>query len=854
MSDEPSILQIKQARLRVLEGQAATFGNLCPPHIVTEIDQLRREIAKLDGSAARAGLPRPPQSDFAHPYPIQSGFTGRVAERTMLTGWLSSSAQPVLAVIGIGGMGKSALTWAWLQRDVLGLPLPGASPDSAADSAACRLPDDVRPEGVLWWSFYETQASFASFLDEAISYGSKHSINPRDLPSTYDKARALLGLLQQRRLLLVLDGFERELRAYSSLGAAYQGDAVDKQPRGEHRACADPHAGRFLRDAATLPLQSRILITSRLFPRELDDLAGCKRRDLATIDPEDAVTFFQSQGIRGTRAEIQAACAHYGYHALALRLLAGLINHDPTRPGDMRVAAENPVPDLVQREHHVLELAYEALRPQLCDLLGMLAAFRSPVDFETTKAIFDVAPQQPSGFASAIRRLFQRPEPRLDLKAGLKELVDRGLLFFDREQARYDMHPVVRGYAYDRLGDKPVIHIRLVGYFAAVPALEENQVQSLDDLIPMIELYHHTIRAGRYDEAYQLYRDRLDTLIYFRFGNYALSIDLVSSLFPNDDGKLPCLSTEAAQASALNDLAAAYSLSGQNRRAVHLYERQISIREEQGVKSGVATGLSNLSGSQIILGELVMAERNLRRSIELAREIGKEGGEAIGHQRLGWLLAYQGMFEEAEQEIGMSIAYCEKEKHQQGYCQNLITLARGYLLMGGDARATLEAGRKARELADVEHVERDIIRAEWLVGAALVAQAASSEESGKSLIEAESHLSDALTRCRRINMIDYEPDILLAWARWQQLQGNVAQARADADEALAIADRREYRLAQADIHNFLAQLALQAGDRAAARRHAAIAKERAWCDGPPHCYKPALDEAERLLGELERGA
>ena len=78
--------------------------------------------------------------------------------------------------------------------------------------------------------------------------------------------------------------------------------------------------------------------------------------------------------------------------------------------------------------------------------------------------------------------------------------------------------------------------------------------------------------------------------------------------------------------------------------------------------------------------------------------------------------------------------------------------------------------------------------------------------------------------------------------------------RADADEALAIADRCEYRLGQADIRNFLARLALDAGDRAAARREAEIAKERAWCDGPPHCYRPALDEAERMMGELERGA
>ena len=38
-----------------------------------------------------------------------------------------------------------------------------------------------------------------------------------------------------------------------------------------------------------------------------------------------------------------------------------------------------------------------------------------------------------------------------------------------------------------------------------------------------------------------------------------------------------------------------------------------------------------------------------------------------------------------------------------------------------------------------------------------------------------------------------------------------APARAAALEALSIADRAEYRLAQAEIHNFLARLALDSG-------------------------------------------
>jgi len=70
-------------------------------------------------------------------------------------------------------------------------------------------------------------------------------------------------------------------------------------------------------------------------------------------------------------------------------------------------------------------------------------------------------------------------------------------------------------------------------------------------------------------------------------------------------------------------------------------------------------------------------------------------------------------------------------------------------------------------------------------------------------------------------------------------------------EALEIADRFKYRLKQADIHNFLAETALGEGDKATALKHAEIAKERAWCDGPPYCYRKALDQAEQMLAKLQ---
>jgi len=68
-------------------------------------------------------------------------------------------------------------------------------------------------------------------------------------------------------------------------------------------------------------------------------------------------------------------------------------------------------------------------------LLSCLAAFRNPTRREALTALNPF-----------------RSEKELD--AALEELIDRGLLLFDRGQARYDLHPVVRQHAYDRLTDK----------------------------------------------------------------------------------------------------------------------------------------------------------------------------------------------------------------------------------------------------------------------------------------------------------------------------------------------------------------------------------------------------------------
>ena len=498
------------------------------------------------------------------------------------------------------------------------------------------MADEKRPEGVLWWSFYERDARFASFLDEALAYVGAGKIDPAAIGSPSEKVKALLTLLQQKRILLVLDGFERDLRAYEGLNAAYQGDAKE----GDDNGCVDPHAGDWLRAIASYDQPGRVLVTSRLFPQELQGpdspLAGCRREDLYDLGPEDAVTFFQSEGIVGNRAEIGAAIAPYGRHPLSLRLLAGAILRDPRMRGDIRAAGRQSVLDKLKgrEQHHILEVAYDEMDEAKRGLLSRFAAFRSPMDYE---ALLHLNP-------------FESED---EFVPALEELESRGLLFIEEGSGRYDLHPIVRQYAYDRLGDKEGVHSRLRDYFDAVPA--PDKVESVDDLAPVIELYHHTVGAGGYDKACELYRDRLGSLFY-PFGAYEKQIELLGALFPDGEDRPPRLKDESAQSWMLNELANAYSLSGQPGRAVSVFEMASNLDESQGDKRGLAVGLGNLADDQAKLGELAAAERNLRRGIELGREIGDEFQVAVGHKELGRLLPYEGRFDEAAEELETALA------------------------------------------------------------------------------------------------------------------------------------------------------------------------------------------------------
>ena len=277
-------------------------------------------------------------------------------------------------------------------------------------------------------------------------------------------------------------------------------------------------------------------------------------------------------------------------------------------------------------------------------------------------------------------------------------------------------------------------------------------------------------------------------------------------------------------------------MSGQGRRAIPLLERSLTIQEKKGGE--LSQIFSNLAIWRTSIGDLAAAESNLRRSIELSSEFKGQSMKAIAHNILGLLHAYRGVFKDSKKELTTAFEGFTKIEAVQS--QGIVWSCRAIRsLLMSNADDALKHATKARELADVKNMERDIIQAEYLLGAAYVMQ--------ENLTEAEQHLTEALTRNRKINLVELEPDILLEFAKLRFKQNHKKESLEKAEEALQIADRCEYRLKQADIHNFLAAFYLDAGDLKKANEHAEKAKERAECG-----YKPALEKAEKILKRIEK--
>jgi tetratricopeptide (TPR) repeat protein len=794
-------------------------------------------------AADGACIPVAPTPFIAHPYPLLQNFTGRDAEQAMLSNWLFNEEKPVLVIEAIGGMGKSALTWVWLHNHILE---PG-----------------VEIDGVFWWSFYEDP--FETFLQKLACYvmekQESHTLLSADLPD-------LQAALHQRRFLLVLDGLERALRGYSGMEAMFiqekkfQGSAdAETQWEKQQREPVHPLAARFLRHLASGRGKSRVLITSRLMPVPLEDLEGVKHVFLKGLAPGDGVRFLRGEGVKGTRAELEQAGNVYDFHPLMLKLLASAIKRSRTK--DVQEAFRLNLIH-TKEPHKILTTSFKMLSKKEREVVSKLSAFRSVFTFESAKAFFpnmkeDLLWELMVELRGLGFLFYDEKQDRFDFHPILRSFLYHNLT------NRADIHTQAVQYFQALPGVEKIV--TLGDLFPLIDSLTRREIVTLEDLFPVIELYYHLVKAEKFTEAFKLFKNSLHEPCYYQLSTYHLIIDLLKGLFPEGEMEdhLPCLEDEEDQAWALAALANTYALSGQPAKAAPLHLQCINISEEEDDRENLAIGLTNLAQEQLIIGQLYASTKHLLKSISLCRDTGYEFWEAHVHLELGRVLTYQGRIKIvkgastcAEAEWNKAIFFFKKSKDNQGLSMVYASRSLSELLQArlaavlhgekkkikSKSQVALEHSLKALALLEKDtkglypHI-RNFVQAYWLLGEAFIQcrilsaniRIESSDipffdeyfqhtidgvklEKGKEWAAAERCLNEALRRCRKVNLVELEPDILLAHARLLHVKKSpLASIEKNLEEALDIAQRAGYRLKLADLHLFCGQVLSQSREK-----------------------------------------
>jgi tetratricopeptide (TPR) repeat protein len=765
-------------------------------------------------------IPAPPEAYIAHPYTLlqTSLLIGRQPELNALTEWATKGDKPVFNVVAIGGMGKSALTWHWFNKVA---------------------PLEMKPlAGRLWWSFYESDATFENFVIRALAYVTKRPREEVQKIPPPEREEQLLAALNREPHLVVLDGLERILIAYARLDAARLSDEEAGHADARLRKTTDPHAGAFLRKLSACRA-ARVLISTRLYPADLEDrhtgdpLPGCGKLDLRGLSDDDALDLWRAFGISGTRDALLPIFQTFGKHPLLIKALAGEIKRDRRANGDFeRWRQVHPkfdplaLPGVKEASAHVLKFALQGLSGPESKALDTVAAFRMPASYDTLAAVL-VGKGKP--FAD---------ERTLDL--AFVDLEDRGLLGWDRRANRYDLHPIVRGVVWSGLdqGGRQGVYVVLQAYFAQLPTIEFENVCSVDDLAPTVELYNTLIGLGQYDDAYVLFRNRLDRATLYRLSASRLRVELLKALFPGGLDQPPRLTVPIRQGDTLNNLALGYQFSGRPGGAILLFRQCIKLYGTNPEYLGI--GLCNLADAMRMAGEFRESEADARAALGTNRKLGHRGEEGVSLYLLGHMLAARGAAGDSGRALRSALRIFVEMRAPQSEGLTNAYLAQGALWLG-DAAAQRKANC-AWELAHARRHERDFIRAARLQGEAALALG--------DLPLADERLHHALTRARTVDLVEEEIPALTALAELHRRQGNPTAARELLDQVWEPAERGPYPLFHADALNVLAQIERDAGNITAAVQAATEAYKKAWCDGPPFAYHWGLEKAKAHLAAL----
>ena len=775
--------------------------------ITKQVDDILKKLRKPADDmrmTARLALPLSPQDEPSFPSIVDCGrlpeapykkLVGREDELRRLDEAWETGETRIVSLVAWGGVGKTSLVSEWLMR--------------------------VRDDGfrgadaVLCWSFYSQgsstrrAASGEGFLDWALG---KLKVEVGST-SSMAKGERLAEQFSKRRILLVLDGLE----------------PLQFGPEGRRGALKDHGLRTFLRRVAAGSGQGLVVLTSR--HAVLDLLKWQDNTSLlmniGELSPEASTALLKDAGVKGAPAAFGRAVEDFEGHALTLSLLAGYLRRlhggDIGRHERIRAVNHDPHDGLHDQARRVIEALVEewlVQQPVLLAIMRMIGLFDRPASVDCVAALR----KEPviDGFNEALVGLDAK-----EWKNALAEL--RAVRLLEPEDASapdaLDAHPLVRewfGVWYSRTAGAAwkAAHSRLFDHLRT--STKEGKQPTLEGLAPLYQAIAHGSQAGRYQEAVEVYRDRIcrrypsgssEFYSMQKLGAFGSDLAAISWFFEGDYGRP--LSVLIAPARSWIVSVATACLQALGRPTEALAAQRVGLRMEEAAEDlrNVPVSMANVCIGELAIGQVVAAVATGQRCVVLADEGKRLDATVINRTIYADALLASGQTEDAER------TFLEAERRQKQFQPQypLLYSTQGYsycdLLLGkGEYDAVKQRASKTLQTAMRQGIIVDVALTTLAMGRASLGATLSSPfhqyRSRKGARDARVQFERAVEGLVRAGIGAHLSRGYLARAVFFRSAGNWREAALDLDEVEEAAQPGSIKLTLCDTALGRARLAL----------------------------------------------